>query len=169
MGETCVLIEREHFLESLTSLLDAAVGGTGRFVFLGEESGAGKTALADAVVEAASGRLTVRRGGCDHVTTPAALGPLVDAVPELADVIQGEAAVSRARLFRQLRALLSTPTLLVVEDVHWGDEATLEMLRFLGRRLHDMPVFVIATFRDDEVLVRMCTLRCSPGRTSRGR
>ena len=43
------------------------------------------------------------------------------------------------------------PTLLFLKDVHWADEATLEMLRFLGRRLNGMPVLVLPTFREDEV------------------
>jgi DNA-binding CsgD family transcriptional regulator/Tfp pilus assembly protein PilF len=55
------------------------------------------------------------------------------------------------RLFRQLRAALAAePTLLVLDDVHWADEATLEMLRFLGRRLAGLPLLVVATHRDDE-------------------
>jgi len=41
--------------------------------------------------------------------------------------------------------------LLLLEDVHWADEATLEMLRYLGRRLDGLPLLVLATFRDDEV------------------
>ena len=95
----------------------------------------------------------MRCGGCDNVTTAAALGPLIDAVPELTGVIDDEAVkLDRLRLFRRLRALLSAaPTLLVLEDVHWADEATLEMLRFLGPRLDDLPLLVLATFREDEV------------------
>ncbi len=43
------------------------------------------------------------------------------------------------------------PTLLLLEDVHWADEATLEMLRVLGRHLNGMPLLVLPTFREDEV------------------
>jgi DNA-binding CsgD family transcriptional regulator/tetratricopeptide (TPR) repeat protein len=96
--------------------------------------------------------MSVRRGGCDNVATPAALGPLFDAVPELSDLIENEAGVNQLRLFRRLRAVLSAePTLLLLEDVHWADEATLEMLRYLGRRLDGLPLLVLATFREDEV------------------
>jgi DNA-binding CsgD family transcriptional regulator/tetratricopeptide (TPR) repeat protein len=122
-------------------------------VFLGGEAGVGKTSLSAALTEAVGDRLAVRCGGCDNVTTAAALGPLIDAVPELTGVIDDQAVkLDRLRLFRRLRALLSAaPTLLVLEDVHWADEATLEMLRFLGPRLDDLPLLVLATFREDEV------------------
>jgi hypothetical protein len=79
--------------------------------------------------------------------------PLIDAVPELTAVIEDEAEVNRLRLFRRLRAeLTAVPTLLLLEDVHWADEATLEILRFLGRRIDSMPLLVLATFREDEVV-----------------
>src|SRR5664279_1900294 len=134
------------------ALLDDAAAGRGRLVFLGGEAGVGKSALATALADAASDRLAVRRGASDNITTAAALGPLADAVPELAEVIEDEAEINRLRLFRRLRAVLSAvPTVLLLEDVHWADEATLDMLRFLGRRLDGMPVLVLATFRDDEV------------------
>ncbi len=147
-----MLIEREHFLAPLMALLDDVLAGSGRLVFLGGEAGVGKTSLVAALADGAADRLSVRRGGCDNIATPAALGPLVDAVPELSDVIEGASGVNRMRLFRRLRTTLTAvPTLLLLEDVHWADEATLEMLRFLGRRLADMPLLIVATFREDEV------------------
>lgn len=148
-----MLLEREDTLTGLAELAERAAAGTGALVFLGGEAGVGKTSLTAALIELAGRSLTVRCGGCDNVTTAAALGPLIDAVPELTGVIEDEAAaVDRLRLFRKLRAVLSAvPTLLVLEDVHWADEATLEMLRFLGRRLDGLPLLVLATFREEEV------------------
>jgi DNA-binding CsgD family transcriptional regulator/tetratricopeptide (TPR) repeat protein len=146
-----VLVERSDQLATLRGVLAEAVGGTGRLVFLGGEAGVGKTALVEQVAATASGA-RVRRGTCDNVTTAAPLGALIDAVPELADVVADSAAVSRLALFGKVRATLATsPTLLVVEDLHWADEATLDMVRFIGRRLADLPLMIIATFRDDEV------------------
>jgi class 3 adenylate cyclase/DNA-binding CsgD family transcriptional regulator len=145
------LIERGDFLASLQSLLGEALGGSGRLVLLGGEAGVGKSALAAALTAAAAGRV-VRRGCCDNVTTAEALGPLVDALPELAGVLEGEAGVSRFRLFQHVRELLSqAPMLLVLEDVHWADEATLEVLRFVGRRLAGTQLMILATFRSEEV------------------
>ncbi len=148
-----VLLERKDTLTGLTELAERAAAGAGSLVFLGGEAGVGKTALTAALAGIAGSSLTVRCGGCDNVTTAAALGPLVDAIPELTGVIEDEAAaVDRMRLFRKLRAVLSVvPTLLVLEDVHWADEATLEMLRFFGRRLDGLPLLVVATFREEEV------------------
>ncbi|MCW2506943.1 MAG: family ATPase [Modestobacter sp.] len=148
-----MLIEREHVLGRLTGLLDDAAAGSGRLVFLTGEAGIGKTSVVAALTEVAHGRLAVRRGACDSVATAAALGPFTDAVPELADVVEDAGTdVQRPALFRRLRGVLSgAPTLLVLEDVHWADEATLDLLRYLGRRLTDLPLLVVATSREDEV------------------
>src|SRR5215471_10236896 len=146
-----VLVEREGFLASVERLLDEALEGSGRLVFLGGEAGVGKTALSTALAEAAGG-LVVRRGSCDSVTTAEALGPILDALPELAVAADYEAGVGRLRLFRRVREVLSeSPMLLALEDVHWADEATLDILRFLGRRLAGVRLMILATFRSEEV------------------
>jgi len=146
-----VLVEREDFLVSLERLLGEALDGSGRLVFFGGEAGVGKTALATALAETAGGP-AVRRGSCDNVTTAEALGPIMDALPELAAAADHEAGVSRLRLFQQVREVLAeSPMLLVLEDVHWADEATLDILRFLGRRLAGARLMILATFRSEEV------------------
>src|SRR5712691_6499732 len=146
-----VLVEREGFLVSLERLLDEALGGNGRLVFMGGEAGVGKTALAVVLAEAVSGA-SVRRGCCDNITTAEALGPILDALPELSAAVDHEAGMGRFRLFQQVRGLLSeSPILLLLEDVHWADEATLDILRFLGRRLAGIRLLIVATFRSEEV------------------
>jgi len=153
---TGVLIERGGFLASLEGLLGEALDGRGRLVFLGGEAGVGKTTLASVLADAtarADGAAgpAVRRGSCDNVTTAEALGPILDALPELAATVE-EAGVRRLRLFQQVRDVLSaSPTLLLLEDVHWADEATLDILRFLGRRLAGARLMILATFRSEEV------------------
>jgi DNA-binding CsgD family transcriptional regulator/tetratricopeptide (TPR) repeat protein len=148
---TDVLIERASFLASLGDLLGDALDGHGRLVFLGGEAGVGKTALAAAFATTATG-VGVRRGFCDHVTTAEALGPILDALPELAAAADSEMGASRLRLFRTVRGMLAgSPTLLLLEDVHWADEATLDVLRFLGRRLTGAQLMIVATFRSEEV------------------
>jgi DNA-binding CsgD family transcriptional regulator/tetratricopeptide (TPR) repeat protein len=162
-----VLIERAAFLASLEELLGEALGGSGRLVFLGGEAGVGKTTLAATLADAAAAPTgadtkateagaasgpVVRRGSCDNVTTAEALGPILDALPELAAALDEAAGVSRLRLFRQVRdALSGSPMLLLLEDVHWADEATLDILRFLGRRLAGARLMILATFRSEEV------------------
>jgi ATP/maltotriose-dependent transcriptional regulator MalT len=148
-----VLVEREEPLTRLRALADEVDGGAGRLALLGGEAGVGKTSLVAALVIAVGDRMTVRRGSCDSVCPAAALGPLVEAVPEIRAAVEGAAGADRPRLFARLRAVLQAgPTLLVLEDLHWADEATLEMLRFLGRRVAGLPVLVVATFRDDGAL-----------------
>jgi DNA-binding SARP family transcriptional activator/DNA-binding CsgD family transcriptional regulator/tetratricopeptide (TPR) repeat protein len=145
------LVERGDFLAQLEALRGEALGGSGRLVFLGGEAGVGKSALAAALAAAAAGH-TVRRGCCDNVTTAEPLGPLVDALPELAGVLAGDAGLSKFGLFQHVRNLLSgSPLLVLVEDVHWADEATLDVLRFLGRRLAGSELMILATFRSEEV------------------
>jgi DNA-binding CsgD family transcriptional regulator/tetratricopeptide (TPR) repeat protein len=122
-------------------------------VFVGGEAGVGKTTLAAALASHAADRLHVRRGACDNITTAAALGPVGEAVPELEHLLDEVTPVNRLRLFRRLRGLLAErPTLLLLDDVHWADEATLDLLRFLGRRLRDAPLLLVLTFRSDEAI-----------------
>src|SRR5215831_11401521 len=146
-----VLVERAGFLASLEGLLGEALEGSGRLVFLGGEAGVGKTTLAAALAEIAAGP-AVRRGSCDNITTAEALGPILDALPELAAAVDQEAGLSRLRLFRKVRdALSESAMVLLLEDVHWADEATLDVLRFLGRRLGGSRLMILATFRSEEV------------------
>src|SRR5205807_5019828 len=111
-----VLIERSGFLASLEGLLREALDGSGRLVFLGGEAGVGKTALAAALTDTAgaAAEITVRRGSCDNVTTAEALGPILDAFPELIAAVDDEAGVSRLRLFRKVRETLSESPMLLL-------------------------------------------------------
>ena len=147
------LLERDAPLVTLGSFWAEALAGRGRFVFLGGEGGAGKTSVAVEFAQRVAGRGRFLVGSCDAGATPRALGPLID-VADVLGVGAGlsEPDVRRASLFPLVRAALGrTPTVLLLEDVQWADEATLDLIRFLGRRLDGQPVLVIATFRDDEV------------------
>src|SRR2546430_2397633 len=145
-----VVFERAGFPAPLEGLLGEALDGSGRLVFLGGEAGVAKTPLAAALADAAG--VAVRRGSCDNVTTAEALGRILDAFPELITAVDDEAGVSRLRLFRNVRGALSgSPMLLLLEDVHWADEATLDILRYLGRRLAGIRLMILATFRSEEV------------------
>ena len=150
MGD--VLVERDPFIAPLLEWVPDAETRTGRLVLLGGEAGVGKTSLVGLLATRVGPDVTVRRGFGDNVATPSPLGPVLDALPELTAVIEEATEATRPRLFREVRARLAErPTLLVLEDVHWADEATLELVRFLGRRLDGMPLLAVATFRDDEV------------------
>jgi DNA-binding CsgD family transcriptional regulator/tetratricopeptide (TPR) repeat protein len=149
------LLEREPSLALLADCAAEARRGDGRLVVLGGEAGVGKTAL----LERFQRELRDARwswGACDGLFTPRPLGPLYD----LADQLGGELldlcarGASRDDLFRALLRQVSGPgpvNVVVVEDIHWADEATMDLLRFAGRRLRDARVLLVVTFRDDDL------------------
>jgi predicted ATPase len=146
-----VLLERTEELHSLSAALDEARAGVGTTVLVGGEAGSGKSSLAVHFV-AASCR--VLRSGCDGATTAAPLGPLMDVAAALGVDVPAHSGepVDRFHLFAAVRAALGTePTVWLVEDVHWADAATLELIRYLARRSDDSPALLLLTFRDDEV------------------
>ena len=147
------LLEREVELRALDAALARAVAGTGSVVLLFGEAGIGKTTVLRAFLRAAAGRVRVLVGGCEDLLTPRTLGPIRDiargTVGPLAGALAGD---ERESVFGALLSELSRgPTVLVVEDAHWADEATLDVLRYIGRRVDDLPAVLVVTYRDDEV------------------
>jgi DNA-binding CsgD family transcriptional regulator len=148
------LLERAQPLEELGRLAAAATSGHGRLVLVGGEAGIGKTALVRRFSQALPSRVRVLWGSCDPSSLPRPLGPLIDVAAALGGAFKRslDLEVPRARLFAELREVLAaSPHVLVVEDVHWADEATLDLLGFLGRRLNAIRSLLVATYRDDEV------------------
>jgi DNA-binding CsgD family transcriptional regulator len=147
------LLERGALLLELSGLLGEASDGHGRLVFLGGEAGIGKTSLVRRFGEIARERAPLLVGACDPLSTPRPLAPLLD----LVDRLPGGSlrlAEAKEQLFRDVLAALAAsprPLVLVFEDVHWADEATLDLLRFLARRIEQQRALLLATFRDDEV------------------
>ncbi|HEX4929534.1 MAG TPA: AAA family ATPase, partial [Gaiellaceae bacterium] len=129
------LLERGELLARLEA--DRAEGG--RLVFVGGEAGVGKTALVRGFVA----DRPALRGSCENLTTATPLGPFLDVGIEL----EAEPRRVAAALLRELDR---TP-LLVLEDVHWADQASLDVLRVLGRRIDSTSALVLATYRDDEI------------------
>ncbi len=150
------LLEREPHLTQLDEHLRQAAAGFGRVVFVGGEAGVGKTSLVDEFCQHARGAAQVLWKSCDALSTPGPLGSLRDAAPELGLRIDREATGRDGRdwLFRAaLAALAARPgtTIMVGEDAHWADGATLELVRFLARRIDDVRLLMIVTYRDDEL------------------
>jgi DNA-binding CsgD family transcriptional regulator len=149
------LLERADDLAALTAALDAAAAGAGAVALVGGEAGIGKTSLVAELARREGDRARVLWGVCDPLLTPRPLGPLHDiarhAGPRLAAALGGTGgreAVFAATLDELQRG--RPPVLLVVEDAHWADEATLDLLRFLGRRVARLPALIVVTYRDDE-------------------
>jgi DNA-binding CsgD family transcriptional regulator/tetratricopeptide (TPR) repeat protein len=149
------LLERSDELTSLTRAADAVLDEhVGRLVLVGGEAGAGKTAL---LREFCRGREAERIlwGSCEALLTPAPLGAMFEVAEqsggELAEVVDGEprphdVAAAIVREFNRRR-----PTILVLEDLQWADEATLDVLKLLARRLERAKALILASYREDEL------------------
>ena len=150
------LLERDSSMASLREYAEDARGGSGRLVLVSGEAGVGKTALLECLEEELP-QADWAWGGCDGLSTPRPLGPLFDiaardrrrparglpggraardALPDPARQLDGGRAAGR-------------PTVLVIEDAHWADEATLDLVRFLAPRIRDSPSLLVVTYRDD--------------------
>jgi DNA-binding CsgD family transcriptional regulator/AcrR family transcriptional regulator/tetratricopeptide (TPR) repeat protein len=167
------LIERDREFEALDECLKAARAGEGRLVVVQGEAGIGKTSLVRGFLDAARG-VKVMVGSCDPLATPRPLGPVLDMAAGLA-VVGGApvgADTSRDVLFERFHAELasrSRTNLVVIEDVHWADDATLDLIRFVGRRLGDVHGVVVLTARsadlpgDHPLRVALGDLATAPG------
>ncbi|WP_181782074.1 ATP-binding protein, partial [Pseudonocardia pini] len=144
------LLERQDDLDSLLGAVDAVRAGAGRVVLLTGEAGIGKTALVRALRAALDPEVRVLAGACDDLLAPRALGPLRDAAHGTGGPLERALDTeSPDAVFAAALAQLSRPTLLVVEDVHWADDATLDVLRYLARRIDTVPALLLLTLRDE--------------------
>ncbi|HEY2795159.1 MAG TPA: ATP-binding protein, partial [Micromonosporaceae bacterium] len=148
-----MLLERESPLASLSEYAAGAGRGDGRLVLISGEAGVGKSALIEQLaVDRPDARWSW--GSCDGLFTPRPLGPLFDIAEQLGGDLLRLCRERRPRddLFRSLLRTVSesgTLDVVVFEDMHWADEATVDLLRFLGRRLRTASVLLIASYRDD--------------------
>ena len=148
------LLEREDDLASLDRALAEAEARSGRLVLVAGEAGVGKTTLVQTFAQRARGRVRVVKGVCEALFTPRPLGPLYDIAQDLRGPLLDalSSGSERVTIFADfLGELKSTPTLVVLEDVHWADEATLDAISYVGRRLDNTRSLVVITFRDDEL------------------
>jgi DNA-binding CsgD family transcriptional regulator len=150
------LLERAQPLADLTRLLADCAGG-GRLAVISGEAGAGKSALAAAFTASLGARARVLWGACDPLLTPRALGPLHDIARHVGGALRDHLAEGRrGEVFDALLDALDGPhqrsrSVVVLEDLHWADEATLDMVAFLGRRLALCRALFILTYRDDQI------------------
>jgi DNA-binding CsgD family transcriptional regulator/tetratricopeptide (TPR) repeat protein len=139
------LLEREDELALLHETVGAASRGEGRFVLLAGEAGSGKTSL----VNELRGRGKLLVGVCEPLSVPAPLAPVRELAPHLPELEGGD----RVALARALIVYLSSeaPSAVVVEDAHWADPATLDVLRAVARRIEEVPIAMVVTYREDEL------------------
>lgn len=157
----CVLelLERDHDLQTLAASFDEVVSGRGRIALVSGEAGIGKTTVVDHFIESRREQVCALKGNCDPLFTPTPLGPLHDIARQVGGSLpaQLESATARAALFAGILDRIAKslkPVLLVIEDLHWADDATLDLIKYLSRRVAQVKVMLILTYRDDEVAAR---------------
>lgn len=156
------LIGRAAQLHTLTRLYERTASGQGQIALISGEAGIGKSRLVAETLRSLSTTTRVLQGRCFEQDQTLPYAPLLD-MPELAHHLSSIAPdpaldpeQEKRRRHQSLADFLlgmvaSQPLVLVLEDVHWGDDASLEFITFLTRSLPAQPVLLLLTYRDDEV------------------
>jgi DNA-binding CsgD family transcriptional regulator len=149
------LVERDTALQALEDCLRSVARGEGRIALVSGEAGIGKTSLLK-LLAARRGDARLWWGNCDALQTPHPLAPLHDIARSSATPFRSLLADDRGRpaLFEAVLTELqqsAAATLVIIEDAHWADDATLDLLKFLGRRIERAACLLVISYRDEEV------------------
>jgi DNA-binding winged helix-turn-helix (wHTH) protein/tetratricopeptide (TPR) repeat protein len=149
------VLEREDALALLHAALLDAAGGHGRIVTIAGEPGMGKTTVLRSFLAGIErGRSLV--GRCDDLVTPLPLGPFHDiarhAAPAVGDAVANPTQGAVQQVLLAELASSPSPVVLAVEDVHWADAATIDVLSYLSRRIADLPALLVMTYRAEELV-----------------
>ena len=148
------LLERGGVMRRLDELLGGARDGGGRAVLIRGEAGIGKTSVVRAFTTAHSNDSHTLWGGCDDLLTARPLGPIWDMAieePTLGDALRRPDRYEAFSALLELMTRALRPTIVAIEDIHWADEATLDLIKFLGRRIDRTHGLLLVTYRDGEV------------------
>lgn len=153
---TTALLERDKVIQRILKAVEDSRAGRGGLVLVSGEAGVGKTALLNQLRRQQPINCKVLWGACDALFTPRALGPVQDMAPELGLPVQRALAEGTAtsQLFSLLLEQLDAqqhPTIMVIEDIHWADHATLDLIKFLARRISLLKVLLVLSFRSEEL------------------
>jgi len=150
------LLERDAHLNAMNSIFNGISETGGHTLFIAGEAGIGKTSLIKEFINMVEGRSRIFTGGCDALFTPRPLGPLFDISarlsPEFQRILRSNA--NRSALFNSFLEELkgiNQITILIFEDVHWADEATLDLIKYFSRRVFLVNCLFIVSYRDDDI------------------
>lgn len=149
-----MILERTHELARLGQLLGDTGTSGGRVILVRGEAGIGKSSLVAAFQQDCAETAHVLFGSCDDLLTARPYGPFADMArssPDLADAIkEGQRSAVTEAVFELLSRKLR-PTVMIIEDTQWADEATLDLIKVIGRRVQRLNGLLILTYRDEEV------------------
>jgi DNA-binding CsgD family transcriptional regulator len=152
-----MLLERQAPLEQLGHARSLAISDGGRTVLVAGEAGIGKTKLIEVFTAGLPADTPVYRGGCEALFAPRPLGPLFDIADQLGSDFAGllRSGADNHRIYSEFVSLIEKPDLagavFVIEDIHWADNATMDFLKFVGRRISNSHCLLLASYRDDEI------------------
>ncbi len=150
-----MLIERDAELDVLNNLASLAASGQGQIALVRGEAGIGKTSLLRQFLSQSELHYQFYWGGCDALLTPRVLGPLHDMCsefsPAVSEILHTDASITKLLpvVLDNLKSQ-SQPVVMVFEDTHWADNATLDFLKCLGRRIAALDALLIISYRHDE-------------------
>ncbi len=149
-----MLLERDEELARLEELVAGLDSTGGKVVLVRGEAGIGKSTLVTGFVDSVAADAHVRAGACDDLIIPQPLGPFWDmarAEPSLRGPLGDGDQLRLLLTVLDLMSRAPRPTILIIEDTHWADEATLDAIRYLGRRIAATNGLLILTYRDGDV------------------
>ena len=151
-----MLIERDVPLKTLANISEHLTKEGGSIVLVSGEAGIGKTTVLQAFLDQVGQDFIVRWGSCDPLDTPRVLGPIHDMYanfgPKVQKALDDEASISKLVncVVEDLQGT-AKPNLFVIEDAHWADNATLDLLKCVGRRVSFLKTLVLISYRSDEI------------------
>ena len=149
-----MLLERETELQRLADLREDMATAGGKVVLVRGEAGIGKSSLVRAFIARIENSTRVHVGFCDDLQTPQPFGPLWDMAREHRPLLEALRSSDRQQVMEAFFDLLSSslrPNVVVIEDTHWSDEATLDAIKYVSRRIARTNGLLILTYRDEEV------------------
>lgn len=147
-----MIVERNAEVDVLAQMLSSISRGGGRLALVRGEAGIGKSTFIEHFLSAVSTQHPTAIAWCDPLKTPRPLGPVRDIVFEVTQSVPKP--LEESDYFEGFVAHAQTaaaPLVLVIEDLHWADQKSLDWLMYVGRRLSQLPVLLIGSYRDDEI------------------